>query len=208
MPNLSFLKKQPTKIVCVGLNYKLHADELEMNLPDEPILFIKPITALIGPEDDIIYPSNVDRVDYEAELAIVIKDECKNLEEDEVMKHIEGFTCLNDVTARNIQKKDGQWTRSKSFDTFCPVGPKIVKDIDPNNVQVQSYLNGELKQDLSTSHFIFRVEKLVSFISKVMTLMPGDIIATGTPKGIGPMQKGDKIEIKVERIGSLVNYVK
>ena len=202
-----FFKQKPTKIILVGLNYKGHAKEINMALPEEPILFMKPATALIGPEENIIYPKVSKRVDYEAELAIVIKDECKNLEKNEVMAHIEGFTCLNDVTARDLQKKDGQWTRAKSFETFCPVGPKIVKDIDPNNVKIQSFLNGELKQDSNTSNFIFKVEELVSFISRIMKLEPGDIISTGTPSGIGPMKKGDKIEIKIEGIGGLVNYV-
>jgi len=208
MSTLSFLKNQPTKIVCVGLNYKDHAKELNMPLPEEPILFIKPVTTLIGPEENIIYPSQSKQVDYEAELAIIIKDKIKNTEEKDVMKYIEGFTCLNDVTARDLQKKDGQWTRAKSFDTFCPVGPKIVKNIDPNNLKIQSFLNGELKQDSNTSNFIFKAETLVSFISKIMTLMPGDIIATGTPVGVGPMKKGDTIEIKIKGIGVLKNYVK
>ena len=208
MANLSFLKQKPTKIVCVGLNYHCHAKELGMNTPHHPILFIKPLTALIGPKDSIIYPKMSKRVDYEAELAIIIKDKTKNIPKKEAMKHIEGFACLNDVTARDLQKLDGQWTRAKGFDTFCPVGPKIVKLDNPNNLKIQSFLNGELKQDSNTSNFIFKVEELVSFISKVMTLNPGDIIATGTPKGIGPMHKGDKIEIKIEGIGTLTNYVK
>jgi 2-keto-4-pentenoate hydratase/2-oxohepta-3-ene-1,7-dioic acid hydratase in catechol pathway len=205
---LSFLQRQPTKVVLVGLNYKDHARELEMPLPDEPILFLKPLTALIGPEDYILYPEQSKRVDYEAELAVVIKDHCKDIEPDEVMDFVEGFTCLNDVTARDLQSKDVQWTRAKSFDTFCPVGPRIVKDVDPNNVEIQSYLNGELRQDSNTSNFIFNVEELISFISKVMTLLPGDIIATGTPSGIGAMQRGDTVEIKLEGIGTLRNYVR
>jgi len=205
--SLSFLTHKPTKIVLVGLNYKDHAKELGMPLLPEPILFIKPITALIGPEERIIYPSQATRVDYEAELAIVIRDICKDLEPEEVMGHVEGFTCLNDVTARDLQKKDGQWTRAKSFDTFCPIGPEIVKDVDPNNLKIQSFLNGVLKQDSNTSNFIFSVEELVSFISQVMTLMSGDIIATGTPGGIGAMNKGDTIEIAIENIGTLRNYV-
>ena len=205
---LSFLKQKPTKIVCVGLNYHCHAKELGMNTPHHPILFMKPVSALIGPREDIIYPKMAKRVDYEAELGVVVKNKIKNISEDEVLGHVEGFTCLNDVTARDLQKLDKQWVRAKSFDTFCPVGPKIVKDIDPNNLKIQSFLNGELKQNSNTSEFIFKVEKLISFISQVMTLMPGDIIATGTPKGIGPMKKGDKIEVKIEGIGSLVNYVK
>ena len=179
-----------------------------MNTPHHPIIFLKPLTSLIGPEDKIIYPKSSKRVDYEAELAIIIKDKCKNLQPEDVDKHIEGYTCLNDITARDLQKKDGQWTRAKSFDTFCPIGPKMVKDIDPNNLKIQSFLNGELKQDSNTSNFIFKAEELVSFISKVMTLMPGDIIATGTPAGIGSMKKGDEIEIKIEGIGSLINYIK
>lgn len=204
----SFLKRMPTKIVCVGLNYISHTKEMNEPLPEEPILFLKPTTALIGPEDNIVYPEMSSRVDYEAELAIIIKDKIKNIKEADVMKHIDGFTCLNDITARDLQKKDGQWTRAKGFDTFCAVGPSIVRDINPNNVKIQSFLNGELKQDSNTSNFIFNVEQLVSFISKVMTLMPGDIIATGTPSGIGPMEKGDTIEIKIEGIGTLRNYVK
>ncbi|MBW2974849.1 fumarylacetoacetate hydrolase family protein [Candidatus Woesearchaeota archaeon] len=208
MPKISFLKHQPTKIVCVGLNYRCHAKELGMNTPHHPIIFMKPLTSLIGPEEKIIYPRISKRVDYEAELAVIIKDRIKDIKESEAMKHIEGFTCLNDVTARDLQKLDRQWTRAKSFDTFCPIGPKVVKNLDPNNLKIQSFLNGKLKQDSNTSNFIFRVEEVISFISKVMTLNPGDIISTGTPSGIGPMKKGDKIEARIEGIGSLVNYVK
>jgi 2-keto-4-pentenoate hydratase/2-oxohepta-3-ene-1,7-dioic acid hydratase in catechol pathway len=204
---LSFLKHPPTKVVLVGLNYRDHARELNMPLPEEPILFLKPPTAVIGPEEPIIYPEQSTRVDYEAELAVVIKDKCKAIEPDEVMDFVEGFTCLNDVTARDLQRQDVQWTRAKSFDTFCPVGPRIVKDIEPNNVKIQSYLNGQLRQDSNTSNFIFTTEKLVSFASNVMTLKPGDIIATGTPSGIGAMEKGDTVEIKIEGIGTLRNYV-
>ena len=169
---------------------------------------MKPPTAVVGPEENIMYPAQATRVDYEAELAVVIKDKCKDLEPDEVMDFVEGFTCLNDVTARDLQRKDVQWTRAKSFDTFCPVGPLIVKDIEPNNVKIQSYLNGELRQDSNTSNFIFNVEELVSFTSKVMTLQKGDIIATGTPSGIGAMKRGDVIEITIEGIGTLRNYVR
>jgi 2-keto-4-pentenoate hydratase/2-oxohepta-3-ene-1,7-dioic acid hydratase in catechol pathway len=205
---LGFLKNTPTKIVCVGLNYHCHAKELKMNTPHHPIIFMKPVSSLIGPGDKIVYPKISKRVDYEGELGVVIKDKIKYVKEKDVMKHIEGFTCLNDVTARDLQKLDGQWVRAKSFDTFCAVGPRIVKDINPNNVKIQTFLNGNIRQDSNTNQFIFRVEKVVSFINQVMTLMPGDIIATGTPKGIGPMKKGDKIEVRIEGIGSLVNYVK
>ncbi len=204
---LSFLTHRPTKIVLVGLNYRDHAKELEMPLPAEPIIFMKPVTALIGPEESIRYPPQVARVDYEAELAVIIKDTCKDLAPEDVMAHVEGFTCLNDVTARDIQKRDGQWIRAKSFDSFCPIGPGIVADVDPNNLKIQSFLNGELRQDSNTANFIFTVEELVSFISHVMTLMPGDIIATGTPGGIGAMDRGDTIEIRIEGIGTLRNYV-
>jgi len=205
--SLSFLKHSPTKVVLVGLNYKDHARELQMPLPDEPILFLKSPTAVIGHDEPIIYPEQSKRVDYEAELAVVMKDKCKNVEPDEVMYFVEGFACLNDVTARDLQSKDVQWTRAKSFDTFCPIGPKIVTDIEPNNVKIQSFLNGELRQDSNTSNFIFTAEELVSFVSKVMTLLPGDIIATGTPSGIGAMKRGDTVEIKIEGIGTLRNYV-
>lgn len=204
---LSFLTHRPTKIVLVGLNYRDHAKELEMPLPAEPILFMKPVTALIGPEERIRYPSQATRVDYEAELAVIIKGTCKDLAPEDVMAHVEGFTCLNDVTARDIQKRDGQWTRAKSFDSFCPIGPRIVSDVDPNKLKIQSFLNGELRQDSNTANFIFTVEELVSFISHVMTLMPGDIIATGTPGGIGAIDRGDTIEIRIEGIGTLRNYV-
>src|SRR3989338_10098076 len=191
MPNLSFLKRKPTKIICVGLNYHSHAKELGMNTPHHPIIFIKPDTSLIGHKGTIIIPKMSKRVDYEAELALVIKKKGKNIKEKDALKYVEGYTCLNDITARDLQKIDGQWTRAKSFDTFCAVGPKIVKNISPNNVKIQSFLNGEIKQDSNTSNFIFKVEKLISFISQVMTLMPGDIIATGTPAGISPMKAGD-----------------
>ena len=205
---LPFLPQQPTKIVLVGLNYTDHAEELGMPLPDEPIIFLKPPTALLGPEDWIIYPAQAQRVDYEAELAVVMQDQCTHVEPEAVLEHVAGFTCLNDVTARDLQKKDMQWTRAKSFDTFCPVGPRIVKEIEPNNVRIQSYLNGELRQDSNTAKFIFSVEELVSFVSHVMTLQPGDIIATGTPSGIGAMQRGDTIEIVIDGIGTLRNYVR
>jgi 2-keto-4-pentenoate hydratase/2-oxohepta-3-ene-1,7-dioic acid hydratase in catechol pathway len=205
---LSFLQHQPTKVVLVGLNYRDHAQELKMELPEEPILFLKPPTALIGPEEFIVYPAQSTRVDYEAELAVVMKDTCRNVEPDAVMDFVEGFTCLNDVTARDLQRKDVQWTRAKSFDTFCPVGPRIVSNIDPNNVRIQSYLNGELRQDSTTANFIFTTKELVSFVSKVMTLQKGDLIATGTPSGIGAMQRGDMIEIVIEGVGTLRNYIR
>lgn len=197
----------PSKIVAVGLNYRDHAEELSLPIPDWPILFLKPPTSLIGPDDPIVYPPLSTRVDFEAELAIVIKKRCRNVPAERAREYVLGYTCLNDVTARDLQRKDGQWTRAKSFDTFCPLGPCIATDIDPNTVTIESYVNGELKQSSNTKHFIFPAEELVAKISQVMTLLPGDVIATGTPSGIGPMQPGDTVEIRVEGIGSLKNPV-
>lgn len=197
----------PSKIVAVGLNYKDHAEELGMPIPAEPILFIKPPTTLCGHKDPIIYPPSSTQVDYEAELAIVIGRLTKDIEPADAPDHILGYTCLNDVTARDLQKRDGQWTRAKSFDTFCPVGPWIETDIDPQRCEVECYLNGELKQHSSTENQIFPPCFLVSFISKIMTLAPGDVIATGTPPGVGPMKVGDKVEIHIKGIGRLTNHV-
>lgn len=198
---------QPSKIIGVGLNYKDHARELNLPIPDEPIIFMKPSTSIIGHEDEIIYPLQAQRVDYEAELALIIKDKVKDLSPDEVFDKILGFTCFNDVTARDLQKKDTQWTRAKSFDTFSPIGPFVVNGINPNNLKIESYLNGKLKQSSNTNNLIFKIDKLVSFISKIMTLLPEDVITTGTPAGIGAMNRGDIIEIKIEKIGILRNYV-
>ncbi len=197
----------PSKIVAVGLNYRDHAQEVNLPIPEEPILFLKPVTALIGPDDPIVYPSLSQRVDYEAELGIVIKKRCRNVSAERAREYILGYTCVNDVTARDLQRKDGQWTRAKSFDTFCPAGPCIATDIDPNAVDVEAYLNEERKQASNTKHFLFSVEDVVARISQVMTLLPGDLIATGTPSGIGPMRPGDKIEVRIEGIGSLRNSV-
>ncbi len=197
----------PSKIVAVGLNYRDHAEEVNLPIPEEPILFIKPSTSVVGPGDPIVYPPLSTRVDFEAELAIVVKKRCRNVPAERGREYILGYSCLNDVTARDLQRKDGQWTRAKSFDTFCPLGPYIATDINPNGVTIESYLNGERKQASNTKHFIFPVDEVVSRISRVMTLLPGDVIATGTPSGIGPMQPGDKIEVRIEGIGSLKNPV-
>lgn len=201
------LPDSPKKIVLVGLNYKKHAQELGMEIPSEPILFLKPPSALIESGEDIIYPKGIERIDYEAELALIIKKKAKDIHEDEVKDYILGYTCLNDVTARNLQKKDGQWTRAKSFDTFCPVGPCVETNLNPNSLKIQTLVNGEIKQNSNTADFIFSVQYLVSFISKVMTLEAGDIISTGTPEGVGPMQRGDRVEVIIEGIGSLKNNV-
>jgi 2-keto-4-pentenoate hydratase/2-oxohepta-3-ene-1,7-dioic acid hydratase in catechol pathway len=198
---------RPSKIVAVGLNYRSHAEEIRMPLPDEPLLFLKPSTAVIGPGGVIAYPSMSRRVDYEAELGVIIGTEAKNVSEKDARRYILGYTCFNDVTARDLQGKDKQFTRSKSFDTFAPMGPWIETELDPCNLTVQSYLGGALKQSGTTADLVFSVDRLLAFISRVMTLLPGDVIATGTPSGIGPMRIGDTIEIVVEGIGRLRNTV-
>jgi 2-keto-4-pentenoate hydratase/2-oxohepta-3-ene-1,7-dioic acid hydratase in catechol pathway len=198
----------PSKIIAVGINYRDHAEEFGHDIPSEPVIFMKPATSVIGHGDDIIYPPSAGRVDYEAEIAAVVKKRARNVAEKDAPDFILGYTCLNDVTARDLQRKDGQWTRAKSFDTFCPIGPCIETDIDPNNLRVQSRLNGETRQDSNTKHFIFPMFRLFSFISHVMTLLPGDIITTGTPSGVGAMTPGDVVEIEVEGIGTLRNTVK
>lgn len=198
----------PSKIILVGLNYKDHAKELGMDIPEEPIIFIKPPTSIIGPEEDIIYPASSEQVDYEAELAVVIKKKARNIQRKDASHYIQGYTCFNDVTARDLQKKDVQWTRAKSFDTFAPIGPWIETDLDAGDLRVRSFLNGKLKQDSSTSRFIFPVPRLIEFISGVMTLLPGDVIATGTPPNVGPMRIGDEVIIEIEGIGRLRNKVK
>lgn len=196
----------PSKIVCVGLNYKDHAEELKMPIPDEPVIFLKPTTTIIGHEDTIIAPAFCRRVDYEAELAVVISRVCKNISPGEAREYILGYTCLNDVTERFFQNKDGQWTRAKSFDTFCPIGPWVETEVDWRGIRVSTYLNGEIKQSSTTSNMIFGVEEIVSFVSRIMTLLPGDIIATGTPPGVGEMKNGDEVVVEIEGIGVLKNY--
>lgn len=198
---------KPSKIVAVGLNYRSHAEELGMPLPDEPLLFLKPSTAVIGPGDAIMYPPMSRRVDYEAELGVIVGAIAKNVSERQAKQYILGYTCFNDVTARDLQGRDKQFTRSKSFDTFAPMGPWIETELEPDNLTVQSYLGGELKQSGTTADLVFPVCRLLSFVSRVMTLLPGDVIATGTPAGIGPMRPGDTIEIFVEGIGRLKNVV-
>lgn len=220
----------PSKIVCVGLNYKDHAKELNMELPDTPKLFIKPSTSVIGTDDNIIKPNMSNEIDYEGELAIVIGKKCKNVEVDESKDYIFGYTILNDVTARDVQKYDEQWTRGKSFDTFAPIGPVIETDLDPQNQKIKTTilkektekqfeyesdeitdesknkkLIKEIRQDSNTSNMVFNSFELVSFISKVMTLNPGDVIATGTPPGVGQVKVGEIVEVGIEDIGTLSN---
>ncbi len=198
----------PTKIVAVGLNYRDHAEEMGLEIPDFPALFIKPSSSAAPHKGDIIYPPMSKQVDYEAEFAIVIGKEASYISETEADDYILGYTCLNDVTARDLQALDSQWTRAKSFDTFAPIGPVIETELDPDNADIRLLLNGEVKQKSSTANFIFKTKRLVSLISQVMTLYPGDIITTGTPSGIGPMRPGDKVEVEIEGIGTLLNTVK
>jgi 2-keto-4-pentenoate hydratase/2-oxohepta-3-ene-1,7-dioic acid hydratase in catechol pathway len=197
----------PSKIVALGLNYRRHAEETKMALPSVPLIFLKPPTAVIGPDDKIVLPRDSRRVDYEGELGVVIGKKAKDVSGDKVKGYILGYTCVNDVTERHIQKADGQWTRAKSYDTFAPIGPWIETDVDPNDLKLETRLNGETRQSARTSDLIFSVAEVVSFISNVMTLLPGDIIATGTPSGIGRMSPGDVVEVSIEGIGTLRNFV-
>lgn len=198
----------PSKIVAVGINYKDHAAEMKLQLQMDPVIFIKPSTAIIGHEDYIELTSMSEQVDYEGELALVISKKARNVEPENALEYILGVTCLNDVTARDLQRKDGQWTRAKSFDTFAPFGPCIATDLNYNNLELELLLNGNVMQKSNTSYFINNVNKVLSFISKVMTLNPGDVIATGTPAGVGKLSQGDVVEVKIEGIGTLRNYVK
>mgnify|MGYP006293631543 FL=1 len=199
---------KPGKIICVGRNYKEHAEERGSELPREPLIFLKPPSAVIGPEQAVIYPDMAGRVDYEGELALVIRKKVFRLnEEQDVFAYILGYTCFNDITARDLQDRDGQWTRAKSFDTFAAMGPCIATDLDPGHVRLKTFLNGKLKQSGNTSRFIFPVPELIRYISQIMTLYPGDVISTGTPAGIGPMQPGDRVDVQIEGIGTLSNTV-
>lgn len=197
----------PSKIAAVGVNYRDHAKEMGRELPGEPMLFIKPSTAVIGPEDGIVYPARTRRLDYEGELAIVIARTAKNVEEKDARRYVLGYTCMNDVTARDLQRLDVQFTRAKGFDTFAPLGPVIETELDPSDLEIETRLNGETRQKSRTSNLIFGCDFLVSFISRVMTLLPGDVISTGTPSGVGPMQVGDMVEVEIEKIGCLRNKV-
>jgi 2-keto-4-pentenoate hydratase/2-oxohepta-3-ene-1,7-dioic acid hydratase in catechol pathway len=198
----------PTKIVAVGLNYRDHALEMKKPIPEEPLLFMKPSTATAGHEDKIVYPKHMSsRIDYEGELALVIGKTAKWVEENEAFDYVFGYSCINDITARDLQMKDVQYTRAKGFDTFAPIGPVIETELDPADLEISTFLNGKRKQHSRTSELIFNIPKLIVFISRVMTLLPGDVIATGTPSGIGPMGQGDMVEVKVQGIGILRNYV-
>lgn len=197
----------PSKIVCVGLNYKDHCKELNMDLPKVPRIFLKPPSSIIAHKENIIYPKMSNEIDYEGELAIVIGKKSKEIDINEAKDYIFGYTIINDITARDIQREDIQWTRGKSFDTFAPIGPFIETDLNPLNLNIRLTVNGKIKQDSNTKNMVFTPFELISFISKIMTLYPGDIIATGTPPGVGSINKGDLISIQIENIGTLENYL-
>jgi 2-keto-4-pentenoate hydratase/2-oxohepta-3-ene-1,7-dioic acid hydratase in catechol pathway len=197
----------PSKIVCVGLNYRDHAAETGKPLPAEPMLFIKPSTAVIRAGEPIRIPPGVGRVDHEAELGVVIARRAYRVAKADALKYIRGVTCVNDVTARELQARDVQYTRAKGFDTFAPIGPRVTDGYDGRPLTVEAYVNGERRQSSSTRELIFPVEHLIWFVSSVMTLLPGDIIATGTPSGIGPIVPGDTVTVKVEGVGELTNPV-
>lgn len=196
-----------TKAVCVGLNYHGHAQEMKQDLPAQPLLFLKPSSSLNHPDGTIEYPAISSNLHFEAELAVVIKKEARNIKAQDAGEYILGYTCANDVTARDLQFKDGQWTRGKGFDTFLPLGPCIETTIDASNIPIKLYLNNELKQNSNTNDLIFKVPELVAFITQVMTLYPGDVILTGTPSGVGPMKAGDVVTVELEGIGRLTNRI-
>ncbi len=196
-----------SKAICIGLNYRDHAQEFQLPIPTEPVVFLKPSTAALAPLGVIEYPAMCKRLDYEAELAIVIGKKARNLSVEEVGSYILGYTCANDITARDLQPKTGQWTVAKSFDTFCPFGPYISDEVDPSNLTIESRVNGKTMQKSNTKNLIFAVPFLVSYLSQIMTLLPGDIILTGTPGGISGMHHGDTVEIRIEGLGVLKNTI-
>jgi len=197
----------PSKIICVGRNYIAHAKEHNTDVPEVPLIFLKPPSAIIGPEDPIIIPPQSQQVEHEAELAVVIGKSGRWLSPENAMEYVLGYTICNDVTARDLQRRDGQWTRGKGFDTFCPVGPWITTEFDPADALITCYVNGEMRQMASTRDMVFTIRQLLAFISSIMTLEPGDLLLTGTPAGVGLLQPGDIAEITIEGIGKLRNPV-
>lgn len=198
---------EPSKIVAIGKNYHKHAMEMNEGEPTEPLLFLKPSTSVTADNEAVVYPSISKRLDYEGELGVVIGKKCRNVSAEDAYSYIFGYTCLNDITARDIQKSDPQWTRGKGFDTFCPIGPYIVTGIDPSDLKIETRLNGKVVQSSRTSCMTHNIPKLIEYISRVMTLLPGDVIATGTPEGIGSMEIGDSVEVEIEGIGRLKNII-
>jgi len=196
-----------SKVVGIGRNYAAHAAEMGSDLPDEPLMFLKPNTSVVGPGDPIFYPRQTENLHYEGELGVVIGRICRDVPKEKYADVVHGYTIGNDVTARDLQRKDGQFTRAKGFDSFCPLGPWVETDLDVSDLRVQTFLNGEVKQDGRTSDLIFDVPTLIAHVTSVMTLLPGDVILTGTPEGVGPMNPGDEVEISIQGIGNLTNKV-
>jgi 2-keto-4-pentenoate hydratase/2-oxohepta-3-ene-1,7-dioic acid hydratase in catechol pathway len=201
------LPVRPSKIVCVGTNYRAHAQEMGKPLPDEPLLFMKPPSALVGPGEPIVRPRGYQRVDFEGELAVVIGRTARRVAREAALAHVAGYTCLNDVTVRDLQKKDVQFTRAKGFDSFCPVGPRVAAGLDPSRLRIETRVNGQVRQSSTTADLIFDVPTLIAFVSGVMTLEEGDLISTGTPSGVGNLEPGDVVAIEIEGIGVLENPV-
>ena len=197
----------PSKVVAIGKNYAEHASEMGGDVPEQPLVFLKPSTSVVGSGDTIAYPPSSSRVDYEGELAVVIGRLCRDVPESRAMEVVFGYTCANDVTARDQQKTDGQWSRAKGYDSFCPLGPWIETEVSADDLRVTTTLNGEVKQDGRTSQIVHKIPSLVTYITACMTLLPGDVILTGTPAGVGPMQVGDEVAVEIEGIGRLVNTV-
>lgn len=198
----------PSKVVAVGKNYADHAEEMDSDVPEEPIIFLKPATSVVGPGANVVYPSISSEVHHEAELAVVVGKIARNIRAEDASQYIFGYTAANDVTARDLQRKDGQWTRAKGFDTFCPLGPAIETELDPlERLAVISRVNGEVRQAGFTSDLVFGVAEILEFITRVMTLLPGDVVLTGTPSGVGPVEPGDVMEIEIDGIGVLANRV-
>lgn len=197
----------PSKVVCIGVNYRDHAAEMGIDLPAEPLMFLKPSTTVVGPGEPILYPRLTQNLHYEGELAVIIKKEAKHVKAEDAEAYILGYTCAIDVTARDLQMKDGQWTRSKSFDTFCPLGPAIAAKLDHQNLRIVTRVNGEVRQDSNTSQMVFSVPQLLEAVTSVMTLLPGDVILTGTPPGVGELKVGDEISVTIEGIGTLTTRV-
>ena len=195
----------PSIVVCIGLNYKDHAAEMNKKIPAEPLVFLKPLSSVIGPDESIKIPSWAGRIEHEAEMAVVIKKRASQVKAAEAMSYVLGITCLNDVTARELQAKDGQYSRAKGFDTFCPIGPCIAVGLDPSALDVEGWVNGEKRHHSNTRELIFTVPFLVEHVTRFMTLNPGDVITTGTPSGVGPLTPGDRMMVKVEGVGTLSN---
>jgi len=197
----------PSKIVCIGTNYRLHAEEMGKGIPEEPLLFLKPPSSVIGNGEAIHRPAGYDRVDFEGELGVVIGQRVHGVAREHALSVIAGYVCVNDVTVRDLQKKDVQFTRAKGFDTFCPIGPRVVSGLDPTNLKIVTRVNGKVRQDSTTADMIFDVATLVAFCSRFMTLEAGDVLSTGTPSGVGNLVPGDVVEVEIEGIGILRNPV-